>query len=294
MKDMFKFLLIILLFSACRVTQQTPPPLPPDVMTDTVVIKIEHDYSEELAGSEDYYEYNKESADSSPPAPESAEYNDNDELSAVFDPPPFSYDREIPDQLAKESNSTTTSMTIPTIREPGHGLLSYSVDDTMKVGETHDVILRISRRGSVQTIEMTLPNATTTVIETSSSMEVLLFDPDPVQTDQKFVILNITTAEQSVENDTLYTEWAWKVKPIKSGDHQLKLVITMRQKTEFGSSLKSIKVFERVIKIKSTPAYSIRVWFNKYWTWLFGSLIIPFILFLYKKWKERQNGADRF
>lgn len=171
------------------------------------------------------------------------------------------------------------------------GSLSYSISDTMEIGKTYDVELRISRLIRKSISEGFIDAEEVKTISTSGNMEVLLFDPDPEKDDPVFIIKTLTNATQFLEGDTSFTTWMWTVKPLRQGEHRLKLIINIIK----DGNKKSITVFEQDVKIKATSdswIYKIRKWWRSNWEWSFSVLILPFIGWWWKRREDKKKTTS--
>jgi len=109
-----------------------------------------------------------------------------------------------------------------------------------------------------------------------------------ISEDESFNITPLNTENQILEDES-YTEWGWVVSPLESGKHYLKLIIKIKIEIEGESSYKDIVVFDKNIEVKSNLKYGIKSWFSSYWQWLLSSIIIPLVIFLYKKRKDKKK-----
>lgn len=143
------------------------------------------------------------------------------------------------------------------------GYLTYYIPDTMKVGVQYRIELRITK---YKTVEFTA-NIDTHRVESSvriaHKMEAKLTDID-----KAFGIVTDITPEQSVEMDKSFTRWIWYVTPIKSGKHELKLIVVIKEK----DLVKDIPVYENSIYVKSAPLYSTVSFFDEHLEWILGGI----------------------
>jgi hypothetical protein len=177
------------------------------------------------------------------------------------------------------------------------GLIAYSVPDEMTVGENYNVKIRITKDSTQKKtlvigdnkipINDTTVQSTITIesIRVSSIMSASL----TTDSEENFKIASKSTETQNIEQ-LGYTEWEWNVMPLKSGEHELKLIIKVRITSEDGEkSFKDIVVFEKNVFAKKNISYSIKNLFNKYWQWSLSTLIIPFIVWLYNRKKKKKE-----
>ena len=91
-----------------------------------------------------------------------------------------------------------------------------------------------------------------------------------------FNIVSLNEEEQII-GKTGFTEWAWDVKPWKSGKKILHLHVTLRIRLPFGEERKDYPVLDREIVVKVNPAYSVKIFLISYWKWVITALLLPLI-----------------
>lgn len=106
-----------------------------------------------------------------------------------------------------------------------------------------------------------------------------------------FEIQALSEEEQFVADDT-YTEWVWLVKPIKTGEQQLNLTVTVKVFSEgLGERARDIPVISKTVEVEIDPMHTITTFIHGNWQWLAASLLLPFVGWgwgVYKKNKEAQ------
>jgi hypothetical protein len=194
-------------------------------------------------------------------------------------------------------NLNITDNTSDTSNNSSKGTIAYSVPKEMQVGESYQVKLRITKEKGKEinkTLiigEREIPIADSDIqskvtiehIRVERSMKASL-----ISEDESFNITPLNTENQILEDES-YTEWGWIVSPLESGKHYLKLIIKIKIEIEGESSYKDIVVFDKNIEVKSNLKYGIKSWFSSYWQWLLSSIIIPLVIFLYKKRKDKKK-----
>ena len=154
-----------------------------------------------------------------------------------------------------------------------NGLVRYYVPDSMKVGTEYNVNIRISKEKDTAKIMVSMPGGKTECIRVGSTMEVKLIDPEV----GSFEITALNSQVQTIEDDGDFTSWEWTVKPLKGGNHKLKLLITIKQK----DLIKDIPVFDKDIFIKSSAVYEVTNFVKINWAVLVPTFFIPFIGFIW-------------
>lgn len=176
--------------------------------------------------------------------------------------------------------STVPSIAPSNSSETSSRKLLYQIPDSMKLGKVSEVYVRISRYKNSVSIEEGLSSSVRTrTITTTETMEVELIDPSG----NSFSIRPNNKAKQIVENDTTYTEWRWDVTPVKSGQKSLKIIVSVIKE---GNTKQTVYV--DTVAVKSNAVYVTKGFFEKYWQWLCSTIIIPFIIWLWKSRKKEE------
>lgn len=165
------------------------------------------------------------------------------------------------------------------------GVIAYYVPDTMKVNVEYRATLRISKKCS-QNIIVGFSDTSLVItkeIRVGDKMEVKLIETN--SSVENFKITTLSSEVQNIENDTTYTTWEWSIRPTKSGVHKLKMIVVIK-----GDNFsKDIPVYENDIYIKSSPGFVIKTFLEKNWEWIMGTLVIPFIIFLWRSRKKKEE-----
>jgi ribosomal protein S28E/S33 len=161
------------------------------------------------------------------------------------------------------------------------GEIIYQIPDSMKIGKVSEVFVRISAtKNSVNITSNVTGPVITNVIKVSETMEVELIDP----TLESFKIVQNNKAKQIIENDSTFTEWRWDVTPAKAGFKSLKIVVSIIRGDETKQT-----VYMDSILVKSDPIYQTKGFFEKYWQWLMSTIVIPFVVWF---WKRRKKDKE--
>jgi hypothetical protein len=56
-----------------------------------------------------------------------------------------------------------------------------------------------------------------------------------------------------------------------------------------GEVPKDIPVFEKTIKVKADPILFVKKFFTEYWQWIFGTILIPFVIWFFRAKKEKRR-----
>ena len=174
---------------------------------------------------------------------------------------------------------------------PELGIVAYSVPKEMQVGKTYTVKLRISKeKNKVQLIRGDgIPIAD---IKVDSRIIISSIRVEPVMSaklltdSSKMIIQPVSTETQDIEKQG-FTEWAWRLTPIKGGDVLLRIVVNIKQKVDGDVILKDIPVYDEVVSIKSNVVFSVGGFISQYWQWIMTTIIIPLVVWFYNKKKSK-------
>jgi hypothetical protein len=179
------------------------------------------------------------------------------------------------------------------VEKIGEGIIAYSVPNEMIVGKYYSVKLRISKDSNK--IKLILGDREIPINDVSVSSKITIesirvesvMSAQLISEEVSFKIEPKSTEFQNIE-DNGYTEWQWRITPLKGGSNFLKLLVKVRVKNENEEFYKDIIVFDKNVNVKSNALFSFKNWINTYWQWLLSTIIIPLIIWIYKK-KKRED-----
>ena len=123
-------------------------------------------------------------------------------------------------------------------------------------------------------------------------MTAELIDMSQTESDGNFEITPKIVYIQDPSPDKFKT-WEWTVRPLHSGNHSLKLVITIKDKTN-QAKIKDKYVVEKIIHIKANPVeFGFRM-LQSHWAEVIAtSVIIPFVVWWYSNRKKRKKSKKK-
>ena len=258
------YLLLILLIVSCATSEKSldiKPILTDTIAIDTLTIKgdsvkvIESREEKEVATSVGEPDYDGEGVPDNSNKPVKIKYKKNNNI------------------IKKETPEISL------------GNVIYQTPDTMILLVESKVIVRISK-GKLDINQMSqdlVGNVNVVPINVTSKMEVKLVDPSPGSS-PSFDIKSVNKSEQVIE-DEVYTEWDFTVIPLKTGFHELKLVISIIK----GDRVKE-QTWSDTIKVKNNVPKKVLSFWEKYWQWLLTTIIIPIIVYFWKKREEKKKS----
>jgi len=166
------------------------------------------------------------------------------------------------------------------------GRVVYEIPEQMKVRNTYQVLLRISKsKKTISVYEGLTGMVKTSEIPVTQTMEVKLIDPSP-DDDKYFKIVSDNEAVQLVDSGETYTQWTWNVTPIRVGNSNLKIVVSIIR----DGNRKDV-VYQDTVEVQKDIKTQVIFFIKSFWQWITGTLLLPFFGFLYKKYKERGNNS---
>jgi len=187
-------------------------------------------------------------------------------------------------------NNKTNNVDVKIIEVPSYktndieksgGYIVYKIPTEMLVRNTYQVIVRISK-SKINIYENINGVIKTSTIPITETMEVRLIDSSPSD-NKMFDIGSNNKLIQLVENNENITQWTFDVTPIRIGKSKLKVVIS----TITNGKVKET-VYEDEVKVKINITKTIPFFIGKYWQWLLSTIIIPLIIWRYKKRQKNQ------
>lgn len=178
------------------------------------------------------------------------------------------------------------------------GTIAYSVPKEMQVGNSYQIKLRITKEKGKEVnktlvigereIPIADPNIESKVTIENIRVERTM-TTELLSEDGAFTITPLNTDKQIIEDES-YTEWGWIVTPLKSGKTYLKLIIKIKIEADGETSYKDIVVFDKDIEVKTNLKHGVKGWVSQYWEWLMSTIIIPLVIFFYKRREKKKEG----
>jgi hypothetical protein len=167
------------------------------------------------------------------------------------------------------------------------GIIAYNVPQSFKVNKYSTIKLRISKDKKIESVVVGDRNIP--IVGTGSNDNVILetikideYITAKLYTDDGFFEVDLISSSNQRISDDGYTEWIWRVRPLKSGTHYIKMLISISEK--------DIVVYEKNIEVESDFSWSFYNWFVKWWqvimTTIVTPILIPLIIWLWKKRKS--------
>jgi hypothetical protein len=151
------------------------------------------------------------------------------------------------------------------------GRILYNPPERMTAGQRERVEVRVTQSMTESLTEGLRGSGPPRVepIRVSSFMKVRL-------TGGGFEIVPLSSEEQIVLVGEPYTQWAWDVIPIASGNQTLVLVVTARVKVPgLSDEQKDLDIIERRIAVKVNAAYALSRFVDHNSGWLIPSVVVP-------------------
>jgi len=187
------------------------------------------------------------------------------------------------------NNNSTTNVTITDDTDPldtTKAIIAYSVPTKMIVGKQYKIKVRITKSRNEKTVLIIGDrNIPINDVDVDSKIRIedirvdRIMSAELISDGSSLLITQLSSTLQNIDHNG-YTEWSWLVTTLNSGDVYLKLVI----KIIIEENVKrDIVVFDKKIYIEPDRIWSFKTWFSKYWQWLLSTIIIPILVWLYKR-----------
>lgn len=198
-------------------------------------------------------------------------------------PPPHMFPKKEPSTVVpntdtkKESASKTDKVTSQLYTSS----IAFTAPEKANIKEDITIQLLIDPSKELKDLERSLTEAgkkTSAQIRISQIMVATLTAPD-------FEVQKVTPEEQAVAR-TDRTEWLWTLTPKSTGRNEIKLSITAVVNLDGKDYKYHIKTYEKIIVIEIKAQQQIAEWLAAYWQWMFTTLILPFGMWIYKRYNK--------
>jgi len=174
-------------------------------------------------------------------------------------------------------------------KELSPGQVVFTAPEKMRVADTYEVSLRIAAKGQDAGILEGLPEGVTSTIgqeHITPIMEARLSGGAGVD------VQALGKDEQSVAGGG-FAEWRWNVTPKRSGSQRLTVTIIAHLTYPNGRDIpKTLRTLTQKVEVSANAGDSIKTFLASYWQWLTTTLIIPIVLFLYRRRANRDTVAE--
>jgi|GEM_PF-3495588 len=160
------------------------------------------------------------------------------------------------------------------------GAVVFTAPDTMHSGDTSAVDLRIAAKGREGNILEDLPQGVTSTAVQEHITPVMEAHLDG---GSGMDVQSLTKEVQSVAGGG-FAEWRWNVTPKSAGKQRLTITISVHLTYPDGHvEAKTVRTMTRDVTVSANVSGSVKGFFASYWQWLTTTLIIPIVIFFYRK-----------
>ena len=170
------------------------------------------------------------------------------------------------------------------LNQMAFGNIVFNAPTQMNIADSSKLQLLLSLNDSVEELKKNLTELGTTYssqIGVSNRMEAIL-------TGEQFEISNITPEVQAISS-TRTTEWNWNITPLEPGFQKLYLTMNAVIEVNGQSTPRMIRTFDQTIEVFVTPSQKINRFISEHWEWLWATLILPLIGWL---WHYKKNSQS--
>ncbi len=145
------------------------------------------------------------------------------------------------------------------------GKVAYEPNREMTQGVPEEVRIRVSDDASVPLdLGIFREPAVVEQLKTSGSMSA-----DLTAGKDDFEITRLSSSRQALVGP--FTDWIWRVTPLKAGEHQLFLKVTAQIRLSNGDEeVRDVLAKDTVITVAANPSWAARGFFARNWQWLVG------------------------
>jgi len=166
-----------------------------------------------------------------------------------------------------------------------HGAAAFNPKDEMKQGEEETIALRISANPADTALQTDMPGGKATHSWLQDVSQVMRAE----LTGDTFKITALGPPEQLIHDGRF--EWNWKLKPLKSGDHELQLVTSLLVPVpDMGTKQSVLHSEYRHVRVHVSPVFVLGQFLTEYWQWIASSVAIPLLAWVWKKQREGKRA----
>lgn len=167
--------------------------------------------------------------------------------------------------------------------------MAFSIDNKFNVAEEGKMKVVIDPTKTVDSIKSDLRKENYTSSVGGSEVNVSKIVVAKAIATGGLSVIPITPEEQVISTNT-QTEWIWNLRASEPGIYEVKLTLTAIVSVDGQKTQKFLKVFEETITIEITLKQRIIDLVNKYWQWIFSTLIIPLAVWI---WNQLGGGPKK-
>jgi hypothetical protein len=164
------------------------------------------------------------------------------------------------------------------LNEMDLGSIAFNAPTEINIDDTPQIQLILSLTDTAEQLKQSITAAGDKLgakIKVSNRMEARL-------TGYQFQITKVTPEVQAVSRNE-QTEWKWEIEPKEAGRHNLYLTINALLEIDGQSTPRSIKTFDKQIEVHVTTTQWAKRFFEKNWQWLWTALLVPVVVWLWKR-----------
>ncbi|MCH7950683.1 MAG: hypothetical protein IH875_09450, partial [Candidatus Dadabacteria bacterium] len=204
-------------------------------------------------------------------------------------PPEYSYSyspENEEESIHEDSSSLQPSNVDRLLAEMEFGAIAFNAPTNINIDDSPQIQLILSLAETVAKLKQPIAEEGEKIgatIKVSERMEAHL-------SGYKFQITPITPEVQAVSKSQR-TEWKWELHPKEEGKHELRLTLTALLEINGYSTPRAIRTFDKIIEVNVTPAQKIGVFFKGNWKWLWVTILVPLVGWLWRRRKKQPTAT---
>ncbi|KJJ83236.1 ornithine cyclodeaminase [Candidatus Omnitrophus magneticus] len=158
------------------------------------------------------------------------------------------------------------------------GNIAFNTPNAMQLDKPGMIKLLLSMRSSIEELKKEIE------LEGDKDGDKVLISNrmSASLTGTNFKITAITPELQAVTGSG-NTEWKWEITPLKSGGQFLYLTLTALFFVEGKETPRTIRTFDKWIKVEVSPSVLVCKFFSSNWQWLWTVIVVPAGVLVYKR-----------
>ncbi len=192
-----------------------------------------------------------------------------------------------PAQSPTPQSSTSGSDIDEIFKNLRPGNIAFNSPSVMRLDQVAAIELQLSPSKTIEDLKKVISEPgriETAQIKISDYMEATLTGPG-------FEITAVTPQRQLVSKSE-DTMWKWNIMATSPGVQRLNLTLNVIIEDKGKERLRSLHTYSKEIEIEVTVADRIKGFVEKYWQWLWATILFPLGLYLWKRFFSKKKDED--
>lgn len=169
------------------------------------------------------------------------------------------------------------------------GKLEYEFPTRMKVGDKSEIVVAIGRDTLAKLLRPHDPQDTSSLEEREAIIPVGEYMTVNLEGDTSLFDISKTSEHDDPIPFTGSGRWVFTVTPKRAGVYKLFLRVYVNLEGKQAHVDDIYPIYEAELEVESNPMRSFLAFIDEHWKWIITIIIIPFLAWAWKEWKDRDR-----